>query len=483
MAALLALLAALTAPLAGRSEEMAELGLETCELLVPGTQLSTAAQCGWLDRPENPAEPEGRQIRIRVARVPARGRVAEPDPLVLFAGGPGQAATETWPIVAHALRKVNETRDVLLVDQRGTGESHPLKCPQIEMQEAIAADWDDLARSTRECLASLDADPRYYTTTIAMHDIDAARAALGYETVNLFGGSYGTRAAQVYLRLFPERVRTAVLDGVVPQTLALGSEHAEKLDQSIRRVLAACDTDPICGDAFPGTAGQLTALLQRLQQEPVPVSVAHPATGAPVELVFDRDVLASSLRFLAYSADTQAMLPLLIHEAATAGRFDRLASQMLIAASGLQESIAQGMELSVMCAEDYPRFPAAQPSSDYLLGDLMHRAVQVQCGIWPRGPVPEGFGEPVSADVPVLLLSGENDPVTPPEYADRVAAHFPRSMSLVAPGQGHIVTTRGCMGELVAEFIASGDFVELDTDCVAHMSYAPFFTSLIGPEP
>jgi pimeloyl-ACP methyl ester carboxylesterase len=468
---------------AEEADREAALGMETCELVVPGTPLSVAGQCGWLEVAENPAEPQGRRIDIRVARIPARGRVAEPDPLVFFAGGPGQAATETWPVVAYALRKVNENRDILLVDQRGTGQSNALKCPEIELKEALAADWDALERSTRECLESLPGDPRFYTTTIAMHDIDAARAALGYDKVNLYGGSYGTRAAQVYLRLFPDRVRTVVLDGVVPQTLALGSEHAEKLDQSIYRVLAACDEEPACGEAFPDSGRKLAELARMLEQNPVQVSVEHPTSGEPLTLTFDRDVLASSLRFLSYSSDTQAMLPLLIDEAHGEQRFDRLASQMLIAASGLQQSISQGMELSVMCAEDYPRFPQQREPNDYLMGELMARAVEIQCGIWPAGPVPEGFHEPVSADLPVLLLSGELDPVTPPEYGDEVAARFPHAMHLVAPGQGHIVTTRGCMGNLVSQFIIEADFAALDTACLSQMQATPYFISLTGPQP
>jgi pimeloyl-ACP methyl ester carboxylesterase len=461
----------------------AALGLETCELVVPGTPLSTVGQCGWLEVAENPEEPGGRQIRIRVARVPARDRLVEPDPLVFFAGGPGQAATETWPVVAHALRKVSANRDILLVDQRGTGQSNALKCPEIELDEALAADWDEMARATRECLDAIDGDPRFYTTTIAMHDIDAARAALGYETVNLYGGSYGTRAAQVYLRLFPERVRTVVLDGVVPQALALGSEHAAKLDQSLDRVLAGCDTDPECAQAFPGTAGKLAALARSLQDQPVDVTIEHPTTGAPVSLTFDREVLASALRFLAYSSDTQAMLPLLVHEAATEQRFDRLASQMLIATAGLQQSISQGMEMSVMCAEDYPWYPKESSANDFLMGDLLVRAARTQCEIWPRGPVPEGFHDPVTVDVPVLLLSGELDPVTPPEYGDQVAVHFPRATHLVAPGQGHIVSTRGCMGDLVSEFIIAGSAEGLETGCMAQMSHTPYFISLTGSAP
>ena len=220
---LCSLLLAATPAIAQEEGDDSGLGLETCELLVPGTPLSTVGQCGWLEMPENPAEPEGRKINIRVARIPARGRVAEPDPLIFFAGGPGQAATESWPIIAGALRKASENRDILLVDQRGTGESNPLKCPQVELEETLSADWEQLEPMTRQCLESLDGDPRFYTTTIAMHDIDAAREALGYEMVNLYGGSYGTRAAQVYYRLFPERVRSIVLDGVVPQTLGLGT--------------------------------------------------------------------------------------------------------------------------------------------------------------------------------------------------------------------------------------------------------------------
>jgi len=468
---------------ATQADPATELGLETCELTVPGTPLSVVGECGWLDVAENPDEPDGRRIDVHVARIPARGRVAEADPLVFFAGGPGQAATEAWPLVAPALRKVNESRDILLVDQRGTGQSNPLKCPEIELDEALAQDWDELARSTRECLNSVDGDPRFYTTTIAMHDIDRARAALGYERVNLFGGSYGTRAAQVYLRLFPERVRTMVLDGVVPQTLTLGTEHAAKLDQTLGRVLTACDSDPDCGNAFPGTSAKLAVLARRLEDTPVDVTVEHPSTGEAVTLNYDREVLASSLRFLAYSSDTQAMLPLLIYEAWKEDRFDRLASQMLIAATGLQQSISQGMEMSVMCAEDFPRFPEDPGTEDYLMGDLIHKVISIQCSVWPQGPVPEGFHDPVTADVPVLLLSGELDPVTPPEYGDAVAVHFPRATHLVARGQGHIVTTRGCMGELVSKFIAAGDFGEVDTDCMSRMSRTPFFTSLTGPAP
>lgn len=483
---LLPLCSLLLAPALAHAEDEADLsglGLETCELLVPGTPLSTVGQCGWLEVAENPAEPEGRKINIRVARIPARGRVAEPDALVFFAGGPGQAATESWPIIAGALRKASENRDILLVDQRGTGESNPLKCPQVELEESLSADWEKLAPMTQACLDSLDGDPRFYTTTIAMHDIEAAREALGYETVNLYGGSYGTRAAQVYYRLFPERVRSIVLDGVVPQTLGLGTEHAIKLDQAIYKVLDGCEADALCAEKFPDSADKLRSLISTIGENPVEVSVVHPTTGQLFSLTFNREVMASALRFLTYSPETQAMLPMLIHEAAVEGRFDRLASQMLITATGLQQSISQGMEMSVMCAEDYPLFPTEILPNDTLMGNLMERVVKIQCGVWPKGQVPDDFHQPVGGDVPILLLSGEYDPVTPPEYADQVAAHFENATHLTAPGQAHIVATRGCMGDIVSRFIIDGNAENLETECMSQMKPSPFFISLTGPTP
>jgi pimeloyl-ACP methyl ester carboxylesterase len=358
----------------------------------------------------------------------------------------------------------------------------------MELAEALAVDWDQLGEITQECLDALDGDARFYTTTIAMQDYDQVRAALGYEQLNLFGVSYGTRAAQVYLRLFPDRVRTVVLDSVTPQDLALGTEHALRLDQALQRVLSSCEKDAACSQAYPGVVQNLSTLILRLDEAPVEVVVPHPLTGQPFSLTLDRQVLASAIRFLTYSAETQALLPLLIHEAATTGHFERLVSQLLITASSFTDSISQGMELSVICSEDYPSFPEPGASNESaesmsLMGDAMLQASRIQCQIWPRGEVAEDFHEPVVSDRPVLLLSGELDPVTPPEYAERVKTHFSNSLHLTAPGQGHSVSGRGCVGQLISDFIIAGGFNELETECLAQMQPSPWFMSLTGPNP
>jgi len=465
-------------------QDQAMLELSPCELRLPGTSLTAPAECGWFEVAENPAAPDGTKIKLRVARVPAQGRKVEPDPLILFAGGPGQAATEAWLIVAPAFRKLTENRDVLLIDQRGTGQSNPLRCREIAPDEAMVMDWDDLEQSSRECLEGLQGDPRYYTTTIAMQDYDQVRAALGYEQLNLFGVSYGSRAAQVYLRLFPERVRTVVLDSVVPQTLALGSEHAQKLDQALDRILDGCEADAACREAFPDSRENLSLMARAVTENPVMVTIDHPLTGQPYSMEFNRDLLGGAIRFLSYSAETQALLPLLIHEAATTGDYSRITSQLMITATGLADSISQGMELAVVCAEDFPRFPPSTPEdSHYLLGDSMRRSTDIQCGIWPRGAVPDDFNQPIVSDKPVLLLSGELDPVTPPEYAEKVLAHLSNGKHLVAPGQGHSVSGKGCLGQLVSDFIVAADHSGLDTSCVAQLQASPWFISLTGPQP
>ncbi len=472
-----------TAAVLAQEPESAALPLEPCELRVPGTAIAAPAECGRLEVPENPNDPDGRRISLNVARVPAMGRTAKPDPLIFFAGGPGQAATEAWLLVAGALRKVNEERDIILVDQRGTGGSNPLKCPEVEIHDLLSNDWDRLEDLARNCLEGIEGDPRFYTTTIAMQDYDRVRQALGYEQVNLFGGSYGTRAAQVYLRLFPERVRAVVLDSVMPQDEAMGVDHAQNLDRSVSRVLENCSADPDCSAQFPDTPAKLRGLIQRLENEAVPTTFDHPLTGETLEFDFDRDALAGSLRFLMYSPESQALLPLLINEAAASNNFSRLASQMLIATAGLEEGIAVGMQNSVMCAEDYPLFPSDDSASGMLMGNQLIEALRVQCEIWPRGPVPEDFHAPVVSDKPTLLLSGELDPVTPPEYGEHTAQYFSNSLHLVGHGQGHILTTRGCMGDIVSAFIESANVEGLEMDCLNKLESTPFFVSLTGPNP
>jgi len=460
------------------------IAFSNCTLTLPGTPFTAPARCGSLEVAENPSDAQGRKIGLRIAVAPATDQSPEPDPVFIFAGGPGQAASETWILLQSTLRQIRKHRDIVMIDQRGTGQSNKLACPEDEAADLNReVDLDLIRKETVKCLAMLHGDPRFYTTSIAMGDYDAVREAMGYGKINLIGVSYGTRSAQVYLREYPQTVRTMTLDSVVPMQLALGQQHAEMLDRSLRKVMDDCAHDPTCNSLFPRQTDELAALFARLRENPRRITIVNPLSGEPQQMRLGADTLAAAIRFLSYSSETQALLPLLIHEALTSGDLSRLASQALLVMSGLNEMLAHGMELSVICSEDYPFIDFGADDGDTLMGNLFLEVIKRQCEVWPHGTVPGNFHQPVVSEVPVLLMSGERDPVTPPRYAAQTAKAFPNSLNLVARGQAHSVLKNVCLRKIAAEFIDRASVAGLDTKCVADIMPAPFFTSLLGPEP
>ena len=461
-----------------------QIEFSNCMLALPGTNFTASARCGSLEVPENPADPEGRKITLNIAVAPATGSTTEPDPVFFFAGGPGQAATETWVIIRPNLRQIRKTRDIVMIDQRGTGKSNKLEC-ESNIEEDLNQEIDlDLIRSEIEkCLAELDGDPRFYTTTIAMGDYNRVREAMGYDKINIMGVSYGTRAAQVYLREYPETVRTVTLDSVIPMQLALGQEHAPMLDQSVAAVFADCAKDETCNALYPHHADELNELFAQLRKEPREITIINPVNGEPQAMYLTADTLGVAIRFLSYASETQALIPLLVHEALTTGKLARLASQAILVMSGLNEMLSRGMELSVLCAEDYPFIDLNADYSDTLMGNLFLEIIDLQCRIWPQGEVPDGFHDPIVSDTPVLLMTGERDPVTPPQYAAQAAETFSNSVNLVARGQSHSVMKNVCLRDITTAFIEKGSVEDLDTSCVEKIRPAPFFTSLLGPDP
>lgn len=456
--------------------------LEPCELSSAGLPYRVKARCGRLEVPENPGVPDGKRIALRIALLPATGRDPAPDPIFFLAGGPGQAATEAFVAVSGAFERANRARDVVLVDQRGTGGSNRLACASGEELEALPTE-QELIAETKRCLERLEGDPRFYTTSIAMEDLDQVRDALGYARINLVGVSYGTRAALTYLRRHRDRVRTLVLDGVVSSELALGFTHAKNLERALGLQFERCASDPVCKERFGDVREKLAALVKQVEAASVRVTIPDPRTGEPRDLEMDRSMLALGIRLLAYAPETAALLPLLIHEAHDEKRFDRLAAQSAMVARSLGTAISRGMELSVLCAEDAPFYEMDRhEGAGTLLGDQLVKLVRTQCSVWPAGEAPADFHAPVESDVPALLLSGELDPVTPPEEAERVKAHLENSLHLVLEGQGHNVIARGCMPRLLSRFFETAS-TNLETECLERLAAAPFFTSLTGPEP
>jgi pimeloyl-ACP methyl ester carboxylesterase len=431
--------------------------------------------------PEDRKTSDGRRIDLFLAVVPAIADHPEPDPLVFLAGGPGQAATESFVQLPQAFARISRHRDIVLLDQRGTGGSHALDCDVPTDLELARADVAALARS---CLESLEANPRLYTTSVAVDDLEALRRALGYERWNLYGVSYGSRVALAYLRRYPAHVRSVILDGVVPPDVALGPGISRNAQRGLDAIFARCEADPACSQAFPELRLHVEALAARLEARPLELSLRDPATGSPTKLRLTRDRFAGAVRLLSYAPETASLLPLLVETAFRDGDFAPLAAQSLILERELEESFSYGMQFAVACTEDVPFASTDAKSTEATyLGSQPFRFLAQICAEWPQGVRPADFRTPVVSDVPVLLLSGELDPITPPSDAARAAETLRRSRHIVAPGQGHSVAARGCIPRLMSQFVDAGSATDLDTDCVAALEPAPFFLRMSGPAP
>jgi len=444
------------------------------------------AQCARFEVAENPNQPAGRKISLNLARVAARAKKPQPDPVFFLAGGPGQAAVEAFPQLMLGFNEILSERDVILVDQRGTGGSGKLECKQQRsvVDELVrAADLAELKSDTLKCLQELKADARFYTTSNYIGDLEQVRKALGLKQINLYGGSYGTRVALSYLKAKPASLRSLIIDGVAPQDLALGAEHGRNLDSALAAMDKRCAHDAVCRERFGDLRAKRLALQTMLMTDPRVVEVVSPTSQEPLQVRLAGEVVMSGIRLLTYAPETVALLPLLIHESARDGG-RTLARQALMTIANLDEQLSPLLELSVICTEDVPFFGNAQDSErDTLMGTVLLDYTRTRCSVWPRGELPEGFKDPVSSDKPVLLLSGEFDPVTPPRYAEQAAKTLSNSRHLIAPGQGHIALARGCMPKLAKEFLGTLKPSVLKANCLKSLTAAPLFTSFNGPEP
>ena len=458
--------------------------LTPCKL--PG--LEEEARCGTLEVPEDRGAPSGRRIPLKISVLPARTPEPAPDPVFAIAGGPGESAVGIAAVFAQLLEDARGERDVVLVDLRGTGGSNRLHCPlagEDDGPEAYVGDFLPV-EALRGCLArlrELGTDPAHYTTTQMVEDLEAVRAALGYGKVNLYGVSYGSRTALVYLRSHPERVRSAVLHGVVPTDMTTPLHYAADSQRSLDLLLSECEGDEACRAAYPDLKKKLAAVQERLAKAPATAEVEDPKTKKKARLTIPLDLFNEELRWRLY-AEGPSPIPEYI-ERAHQGDFSRLAATVLRQrrAIGSGAALSVGTFLSVTCAEDVPRIEpeeAKRLARGTFLGTYRVEQQVRACSVWPRGKVPAGFADPVSSEVPVLLISGERDPATPPRWGEQVARGLKRSR--------HVVIRRGahsgrspCVRRLLGAFLARGSVEGLDASCAEEAPKVAFLLPAATP--
>ena len=467
------------------SRKLGSLSFEPCSL-TQGSE-SVSAFCSTLEVPEDHSKPEGRKITLAISWLPAK-KEAEPDPIFMLAGGPGQGARQGFIGTASAFEEARNNRHIILLDQRGTGDSSPLKCEDSKGNSAVVESDDYSSEAAadfaRKCAATFagKVDVRQFSTADAIIDLDLARQAIGAAKINLVGISYGTRVAQQFAKKFPNNTRTVTIDGIAPMDLVLGQDHAKNLENSLDLQFARCGKDKACVQKMGNPRAQLNQLLNTLSKGPIPVRYRDAITGEWQEGQFTTGHIAMLTRMLAYAPQAAALLPLQFSEA-NKGNVDSLMALSEMVNRDISGMIMHGMQLSVMCGEDVDDLVIDPADQNRLLGTGLVEVMQAQCAVWPHKKRPDDFRKPLSSNVPVLILSGEFDPVTPPRYGDDVAKHLPNSKHIIVKGSGHNVLPVGCMPKLFAKFLDSADAKNLDISCIEKLTYAPMFTGFYGSEP
>ena len=468
------------------AEDSSILELSDCRISVSPGSPGIAARCGTFERPLNPMDESAGTIDLKVAVIPALSLEPATDPFVPVAGGPGQSTIQFYAGWTAAFERIRQDRDILLLDQRGTGESAPMTCELDE--DAIDGKYsaEQTLRLTRECLDLLPHDPRFFTTSVAVQDLEALRVALGYSQLNLYGVSYGTRVAQHFARRYPDSTRTVILDGVVAPQIPLGPEIATESQRAIDRVFERCARDAACNERFPDVRSDFAALRDTLSVAPVAVALMHPVTAKQESVEFGDQQLAAAIRLLLYNPRTVALLPLVISEAAN-GNYTPLAAQFHMIATSLAESLSIGMHNAVMCTEDAPFIDWDNLDHDAIhasyMGPLQLDAIKTMCSVWPAGVLDEDLREPLATHVPVLLLSGGADPITPARYAEMAAVDLRAAWLLTGENQGHGLAAVGCMPRVIGEFVETATFADGAADCLADAFVMPFFIDYSGPAP
>ena len=434
-------------------------------------QSGSKISSGFYSVYENREKSSGRMLQLDLIILHATGPDPKPDPVFFFAGGPGQAAAKMSRLFTKSWMR--QDRDIVLIDQRGTGGNHNLQCLLTGSDEDLQGYFENMFNPEmfRSCLEELNQkyDLTQYSTPSAVDDFNEVRQALGYEKINLIGGSYGTRVALIYMRRHPETVRTSILQGVASMSFTNPLYHARGAQDAIKSLFEQCDSEPACREAFPNLEEEFWTVLERLEKSPRNTEVKHPATGEQVPVKLTLSAFSESVRAMLYSPYLRVTIPQYVHEAFL-GNYTPIAQFVVMSERAYRKGLSYGLLLCVTCAEDIDRIdPKDIPSETKgtFFGDERVRTQMACCDFWPRSKLPENFAAPVKVDIPVLLLSGMYDPVTPPRWGTETARHLSRSLHVIYPGAHSFF--EDCLQIIMREFLEEGSVERVDTSCVKAM--------------
>ncbi|MGL5906928.1 MAG: alpha/beta hydrolase [Shewanella sp.] len=445
--------------------------------------VSDRLQCGFVTVPENPNQPDGKQISVHYVVLPAVKNDNHEEALLAIAGGPGQSAIDNAASFNAMLNKVRQQRDILLIDQRGTGRSNLLNC-DVGEQSLLAINDDNIdslaeAQKCRDQLAG--SDVTQYGSLNAVKDFEAVRAHLGYKKLHLYGISYGTRMAQLYMRLYPEHLATVTLDGIVPMQQGV-LEIGAAIERGFDLLFKDCQQTAACHAQFPELKAEFDQVVAKLTEGPITEQVHDPVTGEKTLLTMTRAKFYGAIRMALYQTNVRALIPHGIHQAAK-GNYQPLLGLYALTTDGA--GMAMGMHASVVCGEDIHRITPAmreQAKTSYV-GKTMLDSLEASCSVWKVPPVDASFSEPIKSDIPTLLLSGEIDPATPPSWGELAMEKLSNAKHFIAPYATHGVAYQSCANHLVAELVRTGSVKDLDGECLKKDVRRSFYLNASSVEP
>jgi pimeloyl-ACP methyl ester carboxylesterase len=437
---------------------------------------NTEGLCGTYEVYENRTLKTGRKIALNIMVLPALSDKPAVDAWFPLGGGPGQSAVTAYPSAGFTV-KVRQQRDVVLVDQRGTGGSNPLPCnlrdpknPQELIGDSMPLD------KVRACRAELEkkADLTQYTTSISADDLDDVRRAMGYDKINVFGASYGTLAGLVYLRRHGDHVRTLTLEAVATPNYRIPLPFARTIQSSIDGLIDRCAADAACNKDYPDLKKEFRAIVDRLEKSPAHFELTN-AAGEAQTVTLSRGMFVADLRPVLYIPSLVSQFPYLIHRAYQ-GDWSSYAAAVTAVRAAIDKAVDRGMSLSVVCAEALPGMTESmirRETAGTYLGDFQVRIYQKACHEWARGSIPRDFYDPIHSAVPTLLISGALDPATPPEASAQAARDLSNSRVVVVKNGTH-GTGSPCIDRLISEFVSQGSVTGLDASCADQIPLPPF---------
>lgn len=452
---------------------MPQVALQPCQL----PSFEVTFRCGVLRVEENRRSPNGRALPLKIMILPPLSGPPAADPVFMLAGGPGQAATDRAEDIASFARLPD--REIVLIDQRGAGEGHRLECDIGDpaglelMLRPLFTEGPDVYRECRRQLEVI-ADLTQYTTSHFIDDLEESRQTLGYDEINLEGGSYGSLAAFAYMQRYPDNVRSVLMNGVATIANRAPLNFAAAAQRAFDLMVAQCHAEPDCRAAYPTIAEDLDAVRRELRRSPATLEATHPVSGEAVTIELREPSFTDAVRVMLYNAQTARALPLLLRRA-RAGDLKPFADAALQSGLLFRQGLNLGLLLSATCSESVLRIRPDEIAGATAGGFIAEHRVRGQlaaCGEWPSSDIPPAFFDHETRAIPTLLLSGNLDPVTPPSLGEELRQWLPNSLHLVSPG-AH-TSSDDCIISIRERFFAAGSVQGLDTSCMAEQRLPPF---------